>query len=52
MYVSIKDTNRAREETKRANWDCRFQQMQEAESLREYGYLLKHENVFLDKEEV
>lgn len=32
--------------------DCQLQQMQEAPSLREYGYLLKHENVFLAEEEV
>lgn len=50
MYERRGDINR--KATKRANWDCQVQQMQEAESLGEYGYLLEHENVFLAEEEV
>lgn len=52
MYEHDRDVNRKKEATKKANQDCRFQQTQKVERLREYGYLLKHENVFLAEEEV
>lgn len=52
MYERRRRVNQTKERQQRANWYCHFQQIQEAGSLGEYGYLSKHENVFLAEEEV